>query len=385
MVMNNSDDESKLLREYIRNTIKEDYDSSFYDSVYGSGGLGGSGISNAGGKVGNSRTLAGAAYDPIVRVFKVAMGKAKEIGASLKQLGKVTAEAIKSVASGGEYEGQYKKIHDEFKKDISKVRKEYGKHYAASWDVLNKSGVTTLAFLYNPALFVAKKAVVDHPRFALGAMAAMATGGWAGAALGTKLGLGASAIGTAKGAGAGIGAAGALTAKKIRDSRKKDSEGLESEIDPKRLLSLRSGGGDEDKSLSNNIKPELRQHMQQIKSLINDHFNKVREKLTKLKGIKTLKELGVPDDKIRQLEESIKSLPEDQRKKKLDEILESLKQRIFVNEIRALKQERDGILKSMLNVGIPESIIKEDGSIYDRYNKEISEIARIFGIDAENV
>jgi len=39
----------------------------------------------------------------------------------------------------------------------------------------------------------------------------------------------------------------------------------------------------------------------------------------------------------------------------------------------------------MLNAGIPESIIKEDGSVYDRYNEEITEIAKIFGIDAENV
>jgi hypothetical protein len=367
--MNNSNKESRLLREYIRNIIKEDYDSSFYDSSYG-----GSGVSNAGGKVGNSRTLAGAAFDPIMRVFKVAKGKAKEIGASLKQLGKLSAEAIKSVSSGGEYEGQYKKIHNEFKKDIAKITKEYGKTYAESWNVLNKSGVTTLAFLYNPTLFVAKKAVVDHPGLAFGAMAAMATGGWAGAALGG---------GVLKGVGAGLGAVGAAAGNKILKDKDKDKES--DEINVKKLLSLRSGGGDEDKSLSNNIKPELRQHMQQVKSLINDHFKKVKEKLTKLKSFKTLKELGVPDDKIRELEESLKSLPEDQKKKKIEEIVEGIKQRIFANEIRALKQERDGILRSMLNAGIPESIIKEDGSVYDRYNEEITEIAKIFGIDAENV
>jgi hypothetical protein len=366
MAMNNFEKESKLLKEYVRSVIKEDYDSSFYDSSYG-----GSGISGAGGKVGNSRTLAGAAFDPIMRVFKVAAGKAKEIGASLKQLGKISAEAIKSVSSGGEYEGQYKKIHNEFKRDISKITKEYGKAYAESWDVLNKSGVTTFAFLYNPALFVAKKAVVDHPRLALGAMAAMATGGWVGSALGG---------GMLKGVGAGLGAAGVLAGNKILNKDEKDSD----EIDAKKLLSLRSGGGDEDKSLSNNIKPELRQHMQQIKSVINDHFRTVKEKLTKLKSIKTLKELGVPDDKIRELEESLKSLPEDQKKKKIDEIAEGIKQRIFANEIRALKQERDGILRSMLNAGVPESIIKEDGSVYDRYNKEISEIAKIFDIDVGN-
>ena len=384
MAMNNFEKESKLLREYVRRIIKEDYDSSFYDSSYG--GSGSSFGSGVGKSVGGSRTLAGAAVDPILRVFKVAIGKSKEIGASLKQLGKVTAEAIKSVASGGEYEGQYKKIHDEFKKDISKVRKEYGKHYAEAWDVLDKSGVTTLAFLYNPALFVAKKAVVDHPRMALGAMMAMATGGWAGAAVGTKLGLGAAAVKTAKGVGAGLGVAGVAAAKKIYGNRnKKDDDDREGEIDVKRLLSLRSGGGDEDKSLSNNVKPELRQHMQQIKSLVNNHFNEVREKLTKLKGIKTLKDLGVSDDKIRQLEESLSSLPEEQKKKKLDEILESLKQKTFVNVIRALKQERDGMLRSMLSAGIPENVIKEEGSIYDRYNKEISEIARIFGIEAENI
>jgi Fe-S-cluster containining protein len=56
-----------------------------------------------------------------------------------------------------------------------------------------------------------------------------------------------------------------------------------------------------------------------------------------------------------------------------------------VNVIRALKQERDGMLRSMLSAGIPENVIKEEGSIYDRYNKEISEIARIFGIEAENI
>jgi len=374
--MNNPEKESKLLREYVKSVIKEDYDSSFFDSSYGYGGSGSSFSSGKGGK-GDYKALA----DPIVRVFKVAIGKAKEIGASLKQLGKITAEAIKSVTSGGEYEGQYKRIHDEFKNDIRKITKEYGKAYAESWDVLNKSGVTTLAFLYNPTIFVAKKAVVDHPRLALGAMAAMATGGWAGAALRTKLGLSAKAVGTAKGIGAGIGAGAVAAGKKIHSDRNKDNN----EIDAKKLLSLRSGGGDEDKSLSSNIKPELRQHMQQIKSLVNDHFTTVKEKLTKLKNVKTLKELGVPDDKIRQLEESLKSLPEDQKKKKLDEILESLKQRTFVNEIRALKQERDGILRSMLAAGVPEGVIKEDGSIYDRYNKEISEIARIFGIEAENV
>ncbi len=380
--MNNSNKESRLLREYIRKIIKEDYDSSFYDSsFYGSSSYGGSGISNAGGKVGDSRTLAGAAFDPIMRVFKVAKGKAKEIGASLKQLGKITGEAIKSVSSGGEYVGQYKKIHNEFKKDISNIRKEYGKIYGESWDVLNKSGVTTLAFLYNPTLFVAKKAVVDHPRLALGAMAAMATGGWAGATVASKFGLASATVG--KGVGAGIGAGAVVAAKKIHDMKKDKKKS--NEIDVEELLSLRSGRGDKDSSLSNNIKPELRQHMQQAKALVDDHFKKVKEKLAKLKSIKTLKELGMPDEKLRQLEESLKNLPEDQKKKKMDEILERIKQNIFINEIKALKQERDGMLRSMLNAGIPESIIKEDGSVYDRYNKEITEVARIFGIDAENV
>ena len=380
MAMNNREKDSRLLREYVRSVIKEDYDSSFYDSSYGGGG----GSSGAGGKVGNSRTLAGAAFDPIMRVFTVAKGKAKEIGASLKQLGKLSAEAIKSVSSGGEYEGQYKKVHDEFKKDIQKITKEYGKAYAASWDVLNKSGVTTLAFLYNPSLFVAKKAVVDHPKLALAAMGAMATGGWVGAAMGG---------GALTGVGTAAGAVGTLVGNKILKGRDKDKEGGGGrdkgkegggEIDPIKLLGLRSGAGDDDKSLSNNIKPELRQHMQQVKSLMNDHFKKIKEKLTKLKNTKTLKELEVPDDKIRNLEESLKSLPEDEKKKKIDEIIEGIKQRIFANEIRALKQERDGILKSMLQAGIPESIIKEDGSIYEKYNEEISEIAKIFGIDVGN-
>lgn len=83
------------------------------------------------------------------------------------------------------YGYDYKSVFDKQKSDIEKINSQYKDVYARTNAALADKDTAALAFMLNPALFIAAKTIKSAPGVAKGA-AAIATGGLVGAAAGGK-------------------------------------------------------------------------------------------------------------------------------------------------------------------------------------------------------
>ena len=138
----------KLLREYIRTIIKEDYGGFGYGGYGDFGGYGG----GSGGSGARTVVVKGL-VEPFLDIFKIAKGKAKELSVQAQSLGKIALGAVAQTVIPI-LTVDFQKIFDKQKDDIAKIRKEYEGPLKASWDAITSSDASILAFMAYPEVTV---------------------------------------------------------------------------------------------------------------------------------------------------------------------------------------------------------------------------------------
>lgn len=139
MIMRKRNDH-RLLREYITRILKEEegYGSLAVAGIGASPG--GSGEGDAGKKI---------FLQPFIDVFKIGIGKLKELKADTKAALKVAwGTALSSVIPT--MNKGYKEIFAERDKEISSIKSAYKSVYDSAWSVFQNDDFAMLGFFYNP-------------------------------------------------------------------------------------------------------------------------------------------------------------------------------------------------------------------------------------------
>ena len=153
--------EIRLLREYLRATLNEDYD--------------GGGGSDYGMAYGSSDEMMSTFIGPFTDVFKTAVGKTKEVTRKTRTLLNVSFKALLSTFFP--FIGvDYKSIFDEEKADIDKIRSQYKDVYDRTDKALASNDAAMLAFMVNPGIAMSAWAVKQSPKVIKGTFSAL-TGG----------------------------------------------------------------------------------------------------------------------------------------------------------------------------------------------------------------
>jgi hypothetical protein len=151
--------QEKLLREYIKRTLSEDYyggEGGFSTDYHTAAGA------LAPGRFGSGEDLYSTFIRPFVDIFKVAVGKTKEVAIATKTLLSVALQTVLTTIFPI-FETNYVKTFEDYEDDIKEVKNEYKEVYdrLLSSDVFS-GDAAFLAFLASPALasafLVGKKA-----------------------------------------------------------------------------------------------------------------------------------------------------------------------------------------------------------------------------------
>jgi hypothetical protein len=140
-----SENDTKLLREYVRHILAEEGGDG--------GGYGGYGAGDMvyGASFGDKDSLKNTFITPFTDVFKTAVGQSKELGAKAKTLVKVAFGTIVTTLIPG-LGANYAQLFDEEKEKISKIRSEYSEVYKRTDDALGGGDAALLAFMAAPGL-----------------------------------------------------------------------------------------------------------------------------------------------------------------------------------------------------------------------------------------
>jgi iron-sulfur cluster repair protein YtfE (RIC family) len=329
----NMKNEAELLREYVRAILKEEGGGS------DSGGTGMVGY-GSGSSYGSSTGVKGMGK-ALLHPLKVFMGKTKELGASVKNLGKVSAHAIASIATAGAYRPDYKKLKEAYTSELNKLKQENAPLYAETRRVLDRAGVTTAAFLYNPALYITAK----HPGEVFRVALATAGVDWV-----------AGALGIAATGGAGLGA----TLAAYAAGRKISGEDMES------LKSLIAKNKDK---LASKAKESAEEVGAKYRQAVDQLFKDAEDKAKKLQAVKSFEELPINS---REAKEKLKKELQSKSGNSEQKFLELAKQSVARSMIQDLMTHRNNIL------GNSEGA--KNSALYKRYTSEIVKIAKLFSV-----
>jgi hypothetical protein len=135
-----------LLREYVRVIISED-DGGDAAADMMAGAVDASPYGMSGG--GNGKSVFKAFAEPFTDVFKVGLGKTKELAVKTQTLAKVAFETIVTTLIPF-FSDEYAKIFANEKKKIANIRQEYGEVYNRLWETFGHNDLKLLAFMYDP-------------------------------------------------------------------------------------------------------------------------------------------------------------------------------------------------------------------------------------------
>jgi hypothetical protein len=326
--------DTKLLREYVRTILVEESDG---------GGGSDSGTSwigfGAGTSAGSSTGVKGMAAT-LLHPLKVFIGKSKELGSSIKNLGKVSASAIASIATGGMYQPNYEELDNAYKSEMSQLQQQNAPLYAETRKILDRAGVTTAAFLYNPALYITAR----HPKEAFRVALATAGVDWVAGALGLSLS-----------AGAGLGAS-FLAYSAGKKVTKKD------------MLAIKGLISKHKNKLVEKAKEATSKIGENYRQTTDAFFQDIQDKASKLQAIKSIEEFPLAQKEKEKLKKEFQSNPRSSEEK----FVKTTKQAIAKTMIQDLIKHRNDAL------GNAEDAKKSE--LYERYTSEIANIARIFTV-----
>lgn len=164
----------KLLKEYIREILKED-DGGHAGFTAGDIMSAGMSMSPYGMHYGSSEDLYKIFIKPFTDVFHTAAGKTKELSVKAQTLAKVTFETIAS-SFIPRFENKYKKIFEHEQKQIEQIKQQYHDIYAANWDAFRDNDALCAAFMYSPAALLTAAFARKSPQ-AAGHLISVLSGG----------------------------------------------------------------------------------------------------------------------------------------------------------------------------------------------------------------
>lgn len=151
-----------LLREYVRTALAED----FGGDLGGFGDMGGMGGGMGGyGEIVGGDQLYDIFVQPFVNAIGHAAGKTKELSQKGITLLKVAFETV-ATSLIPFLKDDYANIFAHEKKELDKIRSEYGKYYQATWDAFKNEDIMIAAFMYRPDLFVTVDLAQKAPKVA---------------------------------------------------------------------------------------------------------------------------------------------------------------------------------------------------------------------------
>jgi hypothetical protein len=159
-----------LIREYVRQVLKEDDGGVYGDLAVADAGMNPYGVS-----FGSDSDLYKVFVKPFVDVVDTTMGKTKELSQKAQTLGKVAFEAVATTLIPV-LRDSYKEIFAHEKEEIDKIKQEYHDVYQANWDAFRDLDVVCTAFCYAPAAFLTAKMIQKSPSAAI-SMISVLTGG----------------------------------------------------------------------------------------------------------------------------------------------------------------------------------------------------------------
>jgi hypothetical protein len=157
-----SNEKSKLLREYVRKVLTEDFGG--YGGDYAGIGLN---VDSGpyGRSYGSNQDLYDAFIGPWVDVFKTAVGKTKEVTRTAwTAVDVVIGTVLTSVIPG--LGRTYEDAFEEEQKDLKKIRDQYKDVYDKTDSALASTDAAVLAFMASPALVIGKMAADKSPAVA---------------------------------------------------------------------------------------------------------------------------------------------------------------------------------------------------------------------------
>jgi|SRR5579863_4002332 len=171
----------KLLREYIREVLKEDqgggggdggtyYDLAMADATQNPWGV----------SFGSGEQLFNIFVKPFTDVVQTAMGKTKELSQKAQTLTKVAFETVATTLIPI-LTDSYNEIFAKDKERMQKIRQQYGDVYKANWDAFKDNDVQLVGFLYDPARYILGKLLKKSPGVAMDLISTVTGGtidGW---------------------------------------------------------------------------------------------------------------------------------------------------------------------------------------------------------------
>lgn len=158
--------DEKLLREAVRNTLKEEFgDYGIGGTNYGgatpwTGGYGGSSKHTKSGVMGMD--LGSIFIDPFVNAIKVIGAEIGKIGVSLITLVRTTLESALGILVPS-FQVDYKKIEATQAKYIKKITEKYKDAYAAVNEAYDNPDIQLFSFMHNPTTWLTYKTITAKP------------------------------------------------------------------------------------------------------------------------------------------------------------------------------------------------------------------------------
>ncbi len=166
----------KLLREYVRNLLKEDDGLGAYSGEYSQYGLSNVGDSPFGVTgYGSTNDLISAFITPFTDVVKTAAAETKKIAAHTATLLRVAFEVIISTLIPG-IGANYEAIFNRRDERLNKIKEEYRDVYERTDKALASDDARLIAFMVNPAATLGYFAAKKTPAAVAGSLS-IATGG----------------------------------------------------------------------------------------------------------------------------------------------------------------------------------------------------------------
>lgn len=153
--MNMKNNESKLLREYVKTLLNED---DGYGGLYGVAAE----MSPFGMHYASQDQMYNTFIKPFVDVVEVTAGKTKEMSERTLTAIRVAFEAAASSLIPA-LSSDYSEIFEAERQQLEKIKSEYSEVYNASWDALKQHDIVWSAFLGWPAMFLTAKAAEKAP------------------------------------------------------------------------------------------------------------------------------------------------------------------------------------------------------------------------------
>jgi len=160
----------RLLREYVREVLKEDD-----GGVYGDLANANAAMSPYGMTYGSGDELYKVFVKPFMDVVDTTMGKTKELSQRTQTLVKVAFETIATTLIPI-FTDSYKEIFAKEKQELDKIKQEFGEVYQSNIDAFRDNDVFWTAFCYAPAAIITHQLAKRSPQVAVKMISSL-TGG----------------------------------------------------------------------------------------------------------------------------------------------------------------------------------------------------------------